>query len=460
MPSEVIIYGEGGPPVTDTGTNDPTVTLQQSQSTPEQSAPGAVPYTAPVVERYDIRQIQEDAKAAAYVQAITQGKSPAEAENIASAAGNNAGTAALAGIGNQGGTAATGTVGTAPNAASSPGFGVANDDNSNGANNIYGTNAVLNATGQPGALIQPRPNILDQYASYTYNIGWYLLTPTQYKAMIPSAKIEVNTWSLLAQSGGASQQQTGAVTGQKTLDGSYSQSVATPGRNPYFTLDYYFEDLEINSFLAGSKGPAQQTTITFKIIEPNGITLLPNLNKAVRELYQDIDVSPRAAHYCIVIKFYGWDINGNLITDPTKNQGEPGATPNNTNSIATRFYPLIINTVNYKIQSKNVEYEISGVCPGYEYGFSSATGSIPYNIALAGETVKEMLSGNGSNNTVPLNSNGNLERDSYNTPAPDQQNTPVQKQTTQQEAIKTVTAYEAGLPPDSIVTAASYPGTY
>jgi len=46
----------------------------------------------------DIRSIQENAKADAYAQAIAQGKSPQEAENIASAAGNLAGANALANL--------------------------------------------------------------------------------------------------------------------------------------------------------------------------------------------------------------------------------------------------------------------------------------------------------------------------------------------------------------------------
>ena len=52
--------------------------------------------------------------------------------------------------------------------------------------------------------ISPRPNVLDQYASYTYAIAWWLLTPEQYnnlgsgraRAPVPNTA----NWNLLIQS--------------------------------------------------------------------------------------------------------------------------------------------------------------------------------------------------------------------------------------------------------------------
>lgn len=279
-------------------------------------------------------------------------------------------------------------------ASSQAGVAAPNDDNSNSTNNTSGATAAINAGSNPGSLIKPQPNILDRYASYTYNLGWYLLSPTQFKEITNNTKLDISQWSLLVQSGGAAAQQAGiAQTGSPTEQLNIS---ATPGRNKYFTLDYYIDDFEINTTLGGG-GPATLTEISFKVTEPNGLTLLPNLTNAVRDLYQETNAANNLAFYVMVVKFYGWDINGMLITDPTKNTGNPAATPGISNAVVTRYYPFQITEFNFKMANKAIEYQIKGVPQHFQYAASSGTGSIPYNIELTGETVGDVLSGSGVN---------------------------------------------------------------
>lgn len=413
-----------------TTNNNATVTLAQSQSTTSGPSTGAMPYTAPTSVKtvngvttttYDFRTIATDAKGAAYNQAIAQGFTSQQAENIASTAGLNAQIGAFTGVGNTPDTPATGIVGNGPNPSNSIGVGSANDDNSNGINTISGTSAAINASTQPAGLITPRSNLLDNYASYTYNIGWYLLTPAQAAIVYTNSKLDISQWSLLVQSGGASQEKSDSSQGTSTIP--------TPNRNNYFNLDYYLDDLEIETQLAG-KAPGTNTSITFKVFEPNGLTLLPNLNNAVRTFYQDTDAAPNSAHYCLVIKFYGWDINGNLITDPAKNNGTPGAAPNNTNSIITRYYPFVMTFFHYKLSNKLVEYEITGTPAPFQYATSTATGSLPYNIEISGQTVKQILSGNGTINILPLDKNGQpigSGREAQGSTSPNQTNGSAQK---------------------------------
>ena len=119
--------------------------------------------------------------------------------------------------------------------------------------------------------ISPRPNVLDQYASYTYAIAWWLLTPEQYnnlgsgrnRAPVPNTA----NWNLLIQSGG----------------------ISTAGRNAAFPDDFYFDDLEIETVLAG-KGTGMSnnaTSIRFKVVEPNGLTLVERLFQAVSTAYRN-----------------------------------------------------------------------------------------------------------------------------------------------------------------------------
>ena len=331
--------------------NDPaptTVTTTQSQSTSQQTAPGPIKYnalTTSVVGDVTVK------------------------------------------LPDSSGVSATAPSNTEP-AAAAP-----NDDNFGLANTTSGTAAQLNVGTAPGSMIQPQPNILDNYASYTYNLAWYLLTPAQYSDLPNSPKINIGPWSLLAQSGGAAVQQQGVVQQGTTL--GQTSTLATPNRNKYFSVDYYLDNLEITTQITGS-GPSQIPEMSFVVTEPNGLTLLANLNNAVRDFYQDASTAPLKAYYCMVVRFYGWDANGNLITDPTSKQGSNGVTPNNTNAVIVRYYPFIIADFKFKYAGKGVEYEIKGWNASIQYGKSSGTASLPYGIELTGTTVSDVLSGNGA----------------------------------------------------------------
>jgi len=396
------------------------VSLSQSQSTSPGPSTGAVPYTAPAPQvtiengvrttSYNIQDLQLNAKVEAYTAARAQGKSEEEAENIGSTAGLNAGDAALRGV-YADYNATTG--------ASSPGVGSDTDDNSNGINTLSGTNAGLNSSTQPSGGIKPQPNILDNFASYTYNIGWYLLTLPQSQVVMSSSKIDSSQWSLLMQSGGApASQQGSSQTGTaglaipslsnltpSTLTKGGTATRSTGGRNQFFPLDYYIDNLEITSQIAGGT-QGTVSNMTFKVTEPNGLTLLPNLNNAVRELYKDPDTSPQNVIYCLVVKFYGWDINGNLITDPISSRGVPGAIPSGSNAAVSRYYPFKLLNFHFKLAGKQVEYSCECGPTHFTYATSTAFGSVPYNIELTGETVKQVLVGNGTTSIVPLDSKG------------------------------------------------------
>jgi hypothetical protein len=274
----------------------------------------------------------------------------------------------------------------------------------------------INESNKTSGAITPRPNILDQFASYTYNIAWYCLTVDQYRNMKSTSKVDVSQWSLLVQSGGAAQQQNGTTQqgvnfGQNTPINGPVTVLKTPNRNKYFTLDYYLDDLEIKSQVTGSNA-SQFSEITFKVSEPNGITLIPNLNYAIREL---TDATPLAAQFCIVIKFYGWDIDGNLITDPTKNTGSNGASPSISNAAITRYYPFTIAKVDFKIDGKTIVYDIKGIPTRYITASSTSLGSIPSDFEFSGETVGQVLSSSGNSASVKAGPDG---RESTNTSSP------------------------------------------
>ena len=171
---------------------------------------------------------------------------------------------------------------------------------------------------------------------------------------------------------------------------------AQPGRNKFFTNDFYMDDLEIKTaFLTNSSTNA--SIIKFKITEPNGMTLLFCLNNALRDLYKTPEIGIQNAYFVMVIRFYGWDDKGNLITKLSPMTGSDAA-PANDNAVAVKFFPFQIKKMTFKNAGKVVDYHIEGLCTNYSYAQTTQLGSIPANFQLVGETVDQILNGTATPN--------------------------------------------------------------
>jgi hypothetical protein len=287
----------------------------------------------------------------------------------------------------------------------SPGVGANRDDNT--PPNNQSTAQIINANFNQR--IRPEPNVLDEYASYTYAVSWYLLTPDQYNEMVRSQKKNCASWQLLMQSGGIPT----AVAGG-------NGSTASAGRNRYFQLDYYMDELEIDSLvpLKGSGAANTATDIKFRVTEPNGLTLIDNLYKAVSNLYKQANVSSSAnypmAQYCLAVRFYGYNENGELVT--TGRRGTNGKTNlTDPRAIVEKFYPFVITNIKFRIpKDRVVEYEISAKPIPHFYNKSQDRGTIPFAFELVGETVKQALVGKPVGTVYP----GSPGDGRTNTPTP------------------------------------------
>jgi hypothetical protein len=285
-----------------------------------------------------------------------------------------------------------------PQAGGAGGVGASNEDS--GANTGTQNNTPTTVVATPtnfGEKITPRPNILGNYASYTYSLSWYLLPPDSYINLIKSQKKSMAGFQLLAQSGGIPMN---------------SQ------RNEFFNLDYYIDNLELDTLMPGksTKMANSATKLKFTITEPNGITLLDNLYRAVAKLYSGASgkfsatgvANYAAAQYLLAIRFYGYDDQGNLVQ-----VGRDSKNATDSRAVVEKFYPFIIQNVKFRVASKLAEYEISGIPIGHGTAFSSNRGVIPAPIELTGTTVKDILSG-GS--TTAATSAGNDGRDTKPVP--------------------------------------------
>lgn len=271
-----------------------------------------------------------------------------------------------------------------------PGAGALGEDGATAAN----TKQVLDTVGNKP--FQPRDNVLDQYASYTYNIGWYILTVSQYNALQNTAKPSISQYNLLMQSGGAPENVSGVkpeltdASGRRT--GASDPRSTTfvggdstrAGRNPFFGLDYYLDNLEITSLPVG-KGTNRannDASLKFTVTEPANITLINNLYLAVKELYTDPKVTATAAYYALIIRFYGYDERGNIVQ--AKNS-------DNNDAVVEKIIPFKLSNIEFEVSNKLVEYQVTGVGVPYNAGFGSNLGVIKSKIELSGATVKDLL---------------------------------------------------------------------
>jgi len=267
--------------------------------------------------------------------------------------------------------------------------------------------------------ITPRNNVLDDYASYTYQISWYLLSELQFNALVNSPQRSEGTWSLLMQSGGISQ------TSPAKNNINPVNNTLFPGRSQFFPDDFYLDDLEIHSLfpLGGMHLAHSAASIKFKVVEPNGLTLIDNLYNAVNDLYagttdyepatnlyyspgqapvpiknQVRDYTPNyiQAHYCLTIKFYGYDIDGNLQR-PIRGKNNSNNKINDVGSIVSKIYPFTLKDITFTMapgaSSKGIEYHIEGLPTGHAAGFGQSRGTIPFNFELSGTTVGDLLIG-------------------------------------------------------------------
>lgn len=231
--------------------------------------------------------------------------------------------------------------------------------------------------------ITPKPNILDEYASYTYSITWYMLTPAQFNQMQLQQKKNCASWQLLMQSAGAPK----------------APGNGGPGRNSFFSNDYYIDNLEIETQLLGkgTAGPHNTTAIKFTVTEPNGFTLIENLYKSAVDLYKRNSLPALASwqqtQYCLVIRFYGYDANGTPVQVGRSGSSGSGNNMSDPRAVVEKFFPFTIAELNTQLINRAIEYEIIGAPTPYTTAMSSQRGTIPFNYELVGSTVGELLNG-------------------------------------------------------------------
>ena len=254
--------------------------------------------------------------------------------------------------------------------------------------------------------IDPQPNVLSRFSSYTYSASVYLLNPQQFEVYQQQRKKNVNGYHLLFQSGGAppnvqgpqsSTQRAAQTNNNGAISGGQIEAatIQPDGRNPYFADDFYIDTITIQSELPGraTRAAHSVSALKFTVVEPNNITLIDRLylavkNSAPRDAANIVNYA--AAIYLMVIRFYGYDANGNMqivgAADPETGLTDP-------NAVIEKFIPFKINYINWEIGNNLVTYEWDCTAIGQQVAGGTRRGTIPADVELSGSTVENLLKG-------------------------------------------------------------------
>ena len=246
--------------------------------------------------------------------------------------------------------------------------------------------------------ITPRGNILDRFASYTYRASVYLMNPQEYAQLVRSNKKNINGYNLLFQSGGAPVGK-GGFTGALNANANdatggantINVNAADAGRNPAFSVDFFIDSITINNLIQGkSTGTAHTVSgLKFTVIEPMGITLIDRIYQAVQDHAPKEEgtgkINYSTAQYLMVLRWYGYDIDGNLI--------KGGPTLSDPNAVVEKFIPFCINTINWSVGKSLVTYDFDCTPVGQIIGGGTRRGTVPYDLQLSSGTVAGVLGG-------------------------------------------------------------------
>lgn len=266
--------------------------------------------------------------------------------------------------------------------------------------------------------IQPQPNILDSYASYTYSISWFLLDPLVYKGLRSfSSNVQfknklLQNAQLLVRSGGLPRELKPQDTQFQTI---FSQPNSLFSTSPQFNLDFYIDNLELNSTLwgKGSRAAHNVFEMKFTITEPYGITLIPRLYQAVYNFYTQKGIingqkkpNYAAAQYGLLISFYGYDDSGNLVRANNINRNLSDYQVVDSLAVVEKFYPFIINEIKFRVANKTTEYSINATPLPYSIGSKQSRNTIPLSVSLTGQTVQDILVGRTQTQTPTAETDG------------------------------------------------------
>jgi hypothetical protein len=227
----------------------------------------------------------------------------------------------------------------------------------------------------------PRPNPLGNFASYTYQLTLYMVTPDAYDAYVNTGRKNINA----LQNGAAEPVDGGAFIIAQ------SGGINTKYRfQPYFSTDYYIENLTFKSSVSGVSEVAE-TELAFDIIEPYGFSFLSNLRRA-GDAIQAYDPNlnskiPDFRQFFIIgIRYYGYDAEGNLVLG----KDSPLSTAT-ADSFYETFYDIKMTAIKFKLDGKATVYHCTATSLPISVALGTQRGTLKQGAQFEAATLEEAL---------------------------------------------------------------------
>lgn len=254
-------------------------------------------------------------------------------------------------------------------------------------------------------------NPLGDFASYTYQITLYMVTPDAYNLFVQSGRRDINAIRNAASvSTFAGANSSGQIidAGAYVIAQSGGINDATTPRAPGFKYDYYIDDLSITTATSGKETRTSSNTIemSFTITEPYGFSFITKLKQAAAGLaaysksqgfskikgYEDCE-NPMRQIFVLGVRFQGYDINGNVLNATTTSSPDTFRGSTNSSGIFERFFDIEIVDMKFKLDGGASRYQISAASKGPRVGFGIRKGRTHTGASATANTVKEALGG-------------------------------------------------------------------
>lgn len=256
------------------------------------------------------------------------------------------------------------------------------------------------STDKPGKRLK---NPLGQFASYTYQISLYMITPDAFDLFVASGRTNINAFK---EAGAGDLVQRGELQKGGTFLVAQSGGINStdPNRAPGFQYDYYIDNLQITTQTAAKSGGSSTniSDIKFTITEPFGFSFISNLRRASDALNTyssslgtpaagSVPENPSKQFFILGIRFYGYDQAGALVKPDSSFNGEPLDPASSDGSLFEHFYDISITSINFKLDGRMTTYQCEAVQIAPKTAFGVKSGLLISEKTPSGPTVGSVL---------------------------------------------------------------------
>jgi hypothetical protein len=239
-------------------------------------------------------------------------------------------------------------------------------------------------------------NPLSQFSSYTYSLVLYMMTPEAFTnftlagGSMSGIKGKGKGVYIVAQSGGIN----GDIEDRAI---TFSGKLGSGQRG----LDYFIDDLSVTTYMpaGGGEGATVGTEFKFKIIQPTGFSFIQDIGKTSRainlesKITTNTTINPLEQFYVLGIKFYGYDVNGSVMTasSPEVQGYDNGGSDGDKNAVIQRYFGISINEMKFKLDNKVTFYDIKASPAADLFAYGTINSTIKKDFTLVAGTVAEAL---------------------------------------------------------------------